>query len=98
MQFFYDKQIRRYLVQIIRVFSNFTVKYADGTLHQIPVMYGDPDRQAAVIMRQNSENVVQSVPRMAVYITDLAMDRSRLGDSSYAVSYTHLTLPTKRIV
>ena len=83
MQFFYDKQIRRYLVQIIRVFSNFTVKYADGTLHQIPVMYGDPDRQAAVIMRQNSENVVQSVPRMAVYITDLAMDRSRLGDSSY---------------
>jgi hypothetical protein len=83
MQFFYDKQIRRYLVQIIRVFSNFTVKYADGTLHQIPVMYGDADRQAAVIMRQNSENVVQSVPRMAVYITDLSMDRSRLGDSSY---------------
>ena len=39
MQFFYDKQIRRYLVQIIRVFSNFTVKYGDGTLHQIPVSY-----------------------------------------------------------
>lgn len=83
MQFFYDKQIRRYLVQIIRVFSNFTVKYGDGTLHQIPVMYGDPDRQAAVIMRQNSENVVQSVPRLAVYINDLSLDRSRLSDSSY---------------
>jgi hypothetical protein len=83
MQFFYDKQIRRYLVQIIRVFSNFTVKYADGTLHQIPVMYGDPDRQAAVIMRQNSENAVQSVPRIAVHITDLQLARDRLGDSSY---------------
>ena len=83
MQFFYDKQIRRYLVQIIRVFSNFTVKYGDNTLHQIPVMYGDPDRQAAVVMRQNSENVVQSVPRIAVHITGLQLDRSRLGDSSY---------------
>ena len=83
MQFFYDKQIRRYLVQIIRVFSNFTVKYGDGTLHQIPVMYGDPDRQAAVIMRQNSENAVQYVPRLAVYISSLEMDRSRLSDSSY---------------
>jgi len=83
MQFFYDKQIRRYLIQIIRVFSNFTVKYADGTLHQIPVMYGDPDRQAASILRQNSENAVQTVPRIAVYITGLAMDRNRLGDASY---------------
>lgn len=83
MQHFYDGQIRKYLVQIIRVFSNFTVKYADGTLHQIPVMYGDPDRQAAAIMRQNSENVVQSVPRIAVHITDLSLDRTRLGDSSY---------------
>jgi hypothetical protein len=88
MQFFYDKQIRRYLVQIIRVFSNFTVKHGDNTLHQIPVMYGDQDRQAAVIMRQNSENVVQAVPRIAVYITGLQLDRSRLGDSSY-VSKLH---------
>jgi len=83
MQFFYDKQIRRYLVQIIRVFSNFTVKYGDNTLHQIPVMYGDPDRQAATILRQNSENVVQAVPRIAVHITGLQLDRSRLGDPSY---------------
>jgi len=83
MQFFYDKQIRRYLVQIIRVFSNFTVKYGDNTLHQIPVMYGDQDRQAATIMRQNSENVVQAVPRIAVHITGLQLDRTRLGDPSY---------------
>ena len=89
MQFFYDKQIRRYLVQIIRVFSNFTVKYGDGTLQQIPVMYGDADKQAASVMRGNSENVVQTVPRIAVHITDLSMDRSRLGDSSY-VSKVHI--------
>ena len=83
MQFFYDQQIRRYLVQIIRIFSNFTVKYGDGTLHQIPVMYGDPDRQAAVIMRQNSENAVQSVPRIAVHITGISLARDRLSDQTY---------------
>jgi hypothetical protein len=83
MQFFYDGQIRRYLVQIIRVFSNFVVKYGDGTLHQVPVSYGDPDRQAAAILRQNSENAIQSIPRIAVHVTDIQLDRSRLGDATY---------------
>jgi len=83
MQFFYDGQIRRYLVQIVRLFSNFTVKYGDGTLHQIPVSYGDPDRQAAAIIRQNSENAIQSVPRIAVHISDLNLDRSRLADATF---------------
>ena len=83
MQFFYDGQVRRYITQVIRVFSNFTVKYGDGTLHQVPVMYGDADRQAASIIRQNSENAVNSVPRISVYVSSLALDRDRLADSSY---------------
>lgn len=83
MQFFYDGQIRRYLVQTIRVLSNFVVKYSDGTLHQIPVLYGDPDRQAATVLKQNSANVVNSAPRIAVYITGLDLDRERLSDSTY---------------
>lgn len=88
MQWFYDGQIRRYLTQTIRVFSNFTVKYGDGTLHRIPVMYGDPDRQVASIIRQNSENSVNSVPRIAVYVSGLALDRERLSDSTF-VSKMH---------
>ena len=80
---FYDGQIRRYITQTIRVFSNFVVKYGDGTLRRIPVMYGDSDRQVAAIMRNNSENKINSVPRIAVYVTALQMDRDRLADSSY---------------
>lgn len=83
MQYFYDGQIRRYLVQIIRLLSNFTVKYSDGTLVRVPVMYGDPDRQAANIINQNSENTVVGAPKIAVYITDLDLDRNRLGDATY---------------
>ena len=83
MLHFYDGQIRRYLLQTIRVFSNFTVKYGDGRIVRIPVVYGDPDRQAAAIMRQNSENKINSTPRIAVYITGLSMDPSRLADSTF---------------
>ena len=83
MRHFYDGQVRRYLLQVIRLFSNFVVKYGDGTLVRVPVVYGDPDRQAATIINQNSENAVQNVPKIAVYISDLQLDTNRLGDSSF---------------
>ena len=83
MQYFYDGQIRRYLTQTIRVLSNFVVKYGDGTLHRIPVMYGDADRQVANIIKQNSENKVNSVPRISVYVSGLEMDKERLSDATY---------------
>ena len=83
MQHFYDGQIRRYLVQTIRLLSNFVVKYGDGTLVRVPVMYGDMDRQVGNIIRQNSENKIQGAPRIAVYISDLEMDKDRLADATY---------------
>ena len=61
MQFFYDGQIRRYLTQTIRVLSNFVVKYGDGTLVRVPVMYGDADRQVGSIISQNSATFLRSV-------------------------------------
>lgn len=83
MLHFYDGQIRRYLIQVIRLFSNFTVKQGDGTLIKIPVIYGDIDRQVANIINQNSENAVISAPKISISITDLELDRSRLSDATY---------------
>jgi len=83
MQFFYDGQIRRYLVQTIRLLSNFVVKYGDGTLARVPVMYGDQDRQVGNILRQNSENKINSMPRIAVYISSLEMEKDRLADATF---------------
>jgi T4-like virus Myoviridae tail sheath stabiliser len=83
MQWFYDGQVRRYITQTIRVFSNFVVKYGDGTLHQVPVMYGDPDRQVASIIRMNSENAVNTIPRISIYVSGLELDRNRLADQTY---------------
>ena len=82
-QFFYDGQVRRYLTQVIRLLSNFVVKHGDGTLERIPVMYGDIDRQAAAIINQGSENTLNAAPRIAVYISELALARDRLSDATY---------------
>ena len=82
-QHFYDGIIRRYITQTIRVFSNFVVKYSDGSLIRVPVRYGDADRQVAGIIQQNSENTILSVPRIAVYVTGLKLDKDRLGDSTF---------------
>ena len=70
-QFFYDNQIRRYLTQFIRLVSGFQVEFGQGasgqrTLQQVPVIYGDQSRQAAQILKQNSENLLSSVPAIAV--------------------------------
>jgi hypothetical protein len=89
VQHFYDGQIRRYLIQVIRLMSNFTWKDSSGNTRRIPVTYGDLSRQVAMIIANNSENVMPSVPRMAVYITGLEMDRTRTGDSSL-VSKVHI--------
>ena len=83
MQHFYDGQIRRYITQLIRLFSNFKYKDGEGKEVKIPVIYGDMTRQVASIIRDNSENKLPSAPRMAVYITQLEQDRTRTADASY---------------
>jgi hypothetical protein len=51
---------------------------------RIPVLYGDPDRQVANIMANNSMgNKVNSIPRISVHITGFALDRERLADATY---------------
>ena len=83
MQYFYDGQIRRYIAQAIRMLSNFKYKTADGLEKIVPVTYGDISRQVASILKDNSENKLPSAPRIAVYMSDLEMDRTRLSDATY---------------
>ena len=81
--FFYDGQIKRYLTQFMRLMSNYSYKDAKGKLTQIPVRYGDMNRQVAQIMNKNSENIVQSAPFIACYIKNLEFARDRLSDPTF---------------
>jgi len=82
-QHFYDGQIKRYLTQFMRLMSNFSYKDGKGRIVQIPVRFGDMNRQVAQILNKNSENVVQSAPFIACYIKGLDFARDRLQDPSY---------------
>ena len=83
--YFYDGQIRRYVTQFMRVFIGF--KYMTGgdlpEERHVPVMYGDMTRQVAGIIKDNSENKMSTVPRIACYISGLELDTSRLADPTF---------------
>lgn len=83
--YFYDEQIRRYLLQFTRMISLFQVEYGrneQGTsdLIRVPVRYGDASRQAQTIIQQNSANSLPSTPLMTFYITSLDYDRPRMQE------------------
>jgi len=81
--FFYDSQVRRFIIQFIRIFSGWQVEFGPESLKSVPIIYGDPSRQAAIILRENSENVLLGVPAMAAYVTDLDYDRKRIQAPDY---------------
>lgn len=86
--YFYDGQTRRYITQFIRMVSDFYVAFGadrNGNIayQRVPVVYGDQSRQAAAILRNNSENSLNTVPAMAVYVGGLSYDQTRLQDPSF---------------
>lgn len=88
VQFAYDSQIRRFVLQFIRMVSNFQVQFGkdaagNTTLQTVPVYYGDVSRQAAMIIKSNSENTLNAVPAMAAYISSLTYDRDRVLNPSF---------------
>lgn len=84
-EFFFDEQIRRFLLQFARMFSNFYVTYGrdesnDAALVRVPVRYGDASRQAQTILQENSASSMPSAPLMTFYITALEYDRPRIQE------------------
>ena len=89
VSFFYDEQIRRFLLQFARIFSNFQVEYGQNqsgkndTLVRVPVRYGDSSRQAQTIIQQNSANELPSTPLMTFYVTDFKYNRSMIQEPNF---------------
>tara|TARA_B100000927_G_scaffold282692_1_gene269643 strand:- start:2155 stop:3507 length:1353 start_codon:yes stop_codon:yes gene_type:complete len=80
LDYWYDEQIKRYLIQIIRIFSNFKVReYTDKGVNynRVPARYGDSSRMVASILRNNSENIINSSPFIAVTIQSIQPARDR---------------------
>jgi hypothetical protein len=86
--FFYDNQVRRFLIQFGKIFSNWYVTKGkdpagNEILVRVPVMYGDSSRQAATIIANNSASNLPSAPLITYYITALEYDQKRTQDPTF---------------
>lgn len=82
LDYFYDAQIRRYLLQIERIFANFQIsigfdRNGSQKFLRVPIVYGDSDRMSQHLKRLNSENTLTPVPFMSFYITDMIIAHDR---------------------
>lgn len=88
MDFFYDAQIRRYLLQFMRIFSNIKVRNgpdANGlyTIQRVPILYGDPSYMVAQLIKGASENTMLPSPIFSAYIDSIKMNDKRRQDSQF---------------
>lgn len=86
--FFYDNQVRRWIQQIIAVFSHFEVQIGVDptgapTYRRVPVRYGDTSRMVAALIKANSDNTANTVPVMTVTVAGLKYDRERVQNPTH---------------
>jgi hypothetical protein len=84
MDYFYDAQVRRYLLQFMRIFGEFKVsegKRGGVTYYnKAPVRYSDMSRMVAHILTKGGENMINSTPFIACSIQSLLIARDRTQD------------------
>ena len=83
--YFYDNQIKRFLIQFARIFSNWQVTRGkdpagNDILLRVPIMYGDSSRMAATQIAGNSTSSLPSAPLITYYISGLEYDQKRTQD------------------
>lgn len=88
MDFFYDSQTRRYLLQFMRTFSDIKVRNgpdANGlyTIQQVPILYGDPSWVVAQIIKGASENTLLPSPMFSAWIENIKPQPKRRQDTQY---------------
>lgn len=74
--YFYDRQIKRYLVQLLACFAGYQVMTGtqrDGKSRFLdaPIIYGDFQQAFAYTVNGGSDNAVASLPLMSLYMTGM---------------------------
>lgn len=82
--YFYEGQLRSYLVQFCNIFTGLKVQTGKGECGQpefitVPVVIGSRDRVAAAIQAGNVQNRPFSLPMLAAWMTGLALAPNRKG-------------------
>lgn len=74
--FWYDGQLRQYILQFVSIFHGLKVKTGVGECDvpefiTVPTVIGNKDRVVAALMTGNTQNRVFSLPTMSAYMTGL---------------------------
>src|SRR5277367_986544 len=88
MDFFYDGQTRRYLLQFMRIFAEMRVRNGPDsnniyTIQRVPILYGDPSAVVAQIIKGASENTLLPSPLFSAYIENIEMAPDRRQDTQF---------------
>lgn len=80
--YWYDGQIRQYLLQFVSIFYGLQVQTGIGECDvpefiSIPTVIGNKDRVVAALMSGNTQNRTFSLPTMAAYMTGLQPNDGR---------------------
>lgn len=82
--YFYENQIRSYLLQFCNIFAGLRVKTGKGESGEtefitVPITIGSKDRVVAAIQAGNTQNKPFSLPVMAAYMTNISLSSTRKG-------------------
>lgn len=80
--YYYDQQIKRYIVQFMAVFAGLQVNVGktdsrEEGLIPVPIHYGYKDRVVASILADNTQNKPLRLPLMSAYLTGIEMAPER---------------------
>lgn len=87
--FFYDEQLKAYIVQFMAVFSGMQTRIGKNdfgsatNLAYVPIRYGTADRVAQAILAENTQNKPIRLPTMAATLIgiELALDKMKGTDT-----------------
>lgn len=82
--FYYDGQLRKYLVQFCSIFAGMHVQTGNGEcgapeLMSVPIRIGSKDRVVAAIEAGNTQNKPMSLPMLAAEMTGISLAVGRKG-------------------
>lgn len=74
--YFYDAQVKRYLLQIMGLFGGFTIHTGKGrngtySVLDVPVIYGGYSRAVQYILNGGNSNTVNALPVLSIDLTRL---------------------------
>lgn len=93
--YYYDSQIKRYLIQVMNVFKGLHVMVgkndtSEERLIQVPIHYGSRDRVVQHILGGNTQNKPIRLPVMSAYMSGLDIDTSLMKGKMVQRSQTYL--------